>query len=213
VRLILIRHGQTPSNLLKLLDTAEPGPGLTAHGAAQAAAVPAALAGQPIDAIFASTLVRSQLTAAVLATQRGLEVQVRTGIREVPAGRWEMRSDKVAVDSYMSTVFAWAKGDLDLPMAGAERGREVLAAFDEVVAEAAGHGAAVLVSHGAAIRMWAAARVTNLSAAFVEASRLVNTAIVTVDGNPDNGWIARSWAGVPLDGSAPAPGAPTGKPI
>ena len=211
MRLIFIRHGQTPSNLLKLLDTAEPGPGLTADGTAQAAAVPTALAGQAIDAIFVSTLVRTHLTAAPLAAERGLEVQIRRGIREVPAGTWQMRGDQVAADSYMSTVFAWSKGDLDLVMSGADRGREVLAAFDEVVAEAAGFDNAVLVSHGAAIRMWLAARVANLSLAFVEANRLVNTGIVTVDGDPADGWTALSWADVPLDGSDPEPDAATGE--
>ena len=32
MRLLLIRHGQTPSNVLGLLDTAVPGPGLTDLG-------------------------------------------------------------------------------------------------------------------------------------------------------------------------------------
>jgi release factor glutamine methyltransferase len=44
VRLLLIRHGQTPSNVLGLLDTAPPGPGLTDLGVEQAAA-PAHLRG------------------------------------------------------------------------------------------------------------------------------------------------------------------------
>lgn len=46
MRLLLIRHGQTPSNLKHLLDTAAPGPGLTPLGQDQAAALPQALAGR-----------------------------------------------------------------------------------------------------------------------------------------------------------------------
>ena len=55
MRLILVRHGQTPSNIHGLLDTDAPGPGLTELGLAQAEAVPDALAQQPVDRLFVST--------------------------------------------------------------------------------------------------------------------------------------------------------------
>lgn len=64
MRLLLVRHGQTPSNVEFLLDTAVPGPGLTALGERQAAALPEALADEDIEALYVSTLVRTQLTAA-----------------------------------------------------------------------------------------------------------------------------------------------------
>jgi broad specificity phosphatase PhoE len=59
MRLLLVRHGQTPSNVRSLLDTAVPGPGLTELGERQAAAPPEALAGEDIDALYASTLMSS----------------------------------------------------------------------------------------------------------------------------------------------------------
>ncbi|MEV4049128.1 histidine phosphatase family protein, partial [Streptomyces sp. NPDC049744] len=108
MRLLLIRHGQTPSNLKHLLDTAEPGPGLTALGQEQAAALPDALASEKIGALYASTLVRTQLTAAPLASATGLEVRVRAGIRELTAGDLEMRGDDDAARTYMHTAFAWS---------------------------------------------------------------------------------------------------------
>jgi len=85
MHLALIRHGQTPSNLLGLLDTAVPGPGLTDLGTEQAAALPAALSGQRIDVLYASPQVRAQLTAAPLAAERGLSVVIRDGLREIEA--------------------------------------------------------------------------------------------------------------------------------
>ena len=66
MRLILVRHGQTPANVLGQLDTAHPGPGLTERGFEQAERVPEALRGENIDAIYVSTLIRTQLTAAPL---------------------------------------------------------------------------------------------------------------------------------------------------
>ena len=44
MRLLLIRHGQTPNNILGALDTGRPGAGLTELGREQARAIPAALA-------------------------------------------------------------------------------------------------------------------------------------------------------------------------
>ncbi|MFE5887880.1 histidine phosphatase family protein [Streptomyces sp. NPDC002285] len=210
MRLLLVRHGQTPANVDYLLDTAVPGAGLTALGEQQAAALPAALADEDIDALYASTLVRTQLTAAPLAAARGLEVLVRDGIREVFAGDLEMlRGDTEAGHAYMKTVFAWAAGDTDLRIPGGESGTEVLARYDSVVAEAAesGAGAVAMVSHGAVIRMWTAARAANVDVPFAAAHPLDNTGVVVLDGAPDSGWKALSWAGAvvtPAGDSGPA---------
>ncbi|MFE6620181.1 histidine phosphatase family protein [Streptomyces sp. NPDC008086] len=198
MRLLLVRHGQTPSNVDFLLDTAVPGAGLTALGERQAAALPAALAGEDIQAVYASTLVRTQLTAAPLAAARGLEVLVRDGIREVSAGEMEMlRGDTAQGELYMKTVFAWAGGDVGLRMPGGESGAEVLSRYDAVVSEAAGSGAGVvaMVSHGAVIRLWAAARADNVDVSFAAARPLENTGVVVLEGSPVDGWKALTWAG------------------
>src|SRR5450755_4342821 len=77
MRLLLVRHGQTSSNLGRLLDTDHPGADLTPLGRAQAAALVGSLGPQPIDAVYASTLVRTQQTAAPLGAWLGLQVMVR----------------------------------------------------------------------------------------------------------------------------------------
>ncbi|MGW3647377.1 histidine phosphatase family protein [Streptomyces sp. NPDC000878] len=213
MRLLLIRHGQTPSNVLYLLDTAVPGAGLTELGERQAAALPEALAGEDIDALYASTLIRTQLTAAPLAGVRGLDVLVRDGIREVAAGDLEMRGDPEAADLYMTTVFAWAGGETELRMPGGENGVEALGRFDAVVAEAAdsGVGTVAMVSHGAAIRMWAAARVDNVDVAFAAEHRLDNTGVVVLEGSPVDGWKAVSWAGAVVAAAGSGESGPAGE--
>ena len=198
MRLLLVRHGQTPTNVDYLLDTAVPGPGLTELGAQQAAALPQALADEDIEALYASTLVRTQLTAAPLAAARGLDVLVRDGIREIAAGDLEMEPGGSAPgERYMRTAFAWAAGDVELRMPGGESGVEFLARYDAVVAEAAtsGAGTVVLVSHGAAIRTWAAARADNVDVPFAAGHRLANTGTVILEGSPADGWKALVWAG------------------
>lgn len=214
MRLLLIRHGETPTNVGYLLDTAVPGPGLTALGERQAAALPAALAGEDIGAVFASTLVRTQLTAAPLAAAHGLDVLVRDGIREISAGDLEMLpGDSEGARLYMTTVFAWADGETGLRIPGGESGEEALARYDAVVAEAAalGTGTVALVSHGAAIRMWTAARAANVDVPFAAAHPLRNTGVVALEGSPAAGWKALTWAGEAVV-PAGAPG-PTGRAV
>ncbi|TDC27569.1 histidine phosphatase family protein [Streptomyces sp. 8K308] len=214
MRLLLIRHGQTPSNLKHLLDTAVPGPALTPLGQQQAAALPEALAAEEIGALYASTLIRTQLTAAPLAAATGLEVLVRDGIRELSAGDLEMRGDDPAVETYLTTVFAWSAGETELRMPGGERGAEALGRFDAVVAEAAasGAGTVAMVSHGAAIRMWVAARAANVDVAFASTHELRNTGIVVLSGSPDEGWLTLTWEGraVGAEDSGPVDSGPAG---
>ncbi|MGW5637917.1 histidine phosphatase family protein [Streptomyces sp. NPDC003832] len=210
MRLLLVRHGQTPTNLDYLLDTAVPGPGLTELGEAQAAALPEALADEDIEAIYVSTLLRTRLTAAPLAAARGLDMLVRDGIREITAGDLEMLpGDSPRGELYMRTAFSWAAGETGLRMPGGENGEEVLGRFDEVVAEAARGGArtVVMVSHGAVIRTWTAARADNVDIAFAAGHRLANTGVVVLEGSPADGFKALSWAGAsvaPAGGSGPA---------
>ncbi len=204
MRLLLIRHGQTPSNVSGSLDTRIPGPGLTTLGQAQAEAIPATLADVPIDAIFASVQVRSQITAAPLAADRALDVQVRAGIREISSGDYEMRSDRASVEQYLAVMVSWVDGDVEAQLPGGETASDMLARFDEVVAEAysAGYSSVALVSHGAAIRTWSGSRASNLSAEFIGENPLHNTGIVILEGTPETGWTALTYMGEAVGGAA-----------
>jgi broad specificity phosphatase PhoE len=197
MRLILIRHGQTPANVDGVLESTVPGPGLTELGSEQAQQLVGALADQQIDALYVSTMVRTHLTAAPLADARGLAPIERAGLREIAAGDVEGRSDEAAVHQYVSTLFAWCGGDLDLRMPGGQDGHEVIARFDEVVAEAEATGAetVALVSHGAIIRAWCAVRTANIDLDFVTDHYVTNTGIVVVDGSSSEGWEVTSWLG------------------
>jgi broad specificity phosphatase PhoE len=217
MRLILIRHGQTTANVDFRLDTAIPGADLTDLGRRQAAALPEALADEDIEALYASTLTRTQQTAAPLAAARGLDVRVRDGIRELTAGDLEMLpGDTEPGHEYMRIVFAWAAGDTELRMPGGESGTEALARYDGVIAEAADSGArtVAMVSHGAAIRMWTSARAGNVDVDFADARPLDNTGIVILEGSPADGWKALSWAGAMVETAGPdTEGGPTGQPL
>lgn len=197
MRLILIRHGQTPANVKGILESTVPGPGLTDLGLEQAAELPAALAHEPIDALYVSTMIRTHLTAAPLAAARGLVPIEHHGVREIEAGDVEGNTDEASVHQYVSTLLSWCGGDLDVRMPGAENGHEVLARFDEVVreAESLGHESVAVVCHGAVIRAWTACRAEDVDLEFVRHHYVVNTGVVVLNGSMDDSWEVESWLG------------------
>ena len=204
MRLILLRHGQTQSNVDHLIDTAVPGPFLTKLGHEEAAAVPSALADEKIDAIYVSTQHRSQQTGAPLSKARELEPHIREGIREIFAGDYDGKTDKVSVANFVAIEAAWVAGQLDIRMPGADTGREVIERFDAVVKEAfdAGHESVVFVSHGSMIRTWAAYRAVNIAADFVPKNPLHNTGMIVLEGNPTDGWKVITWVDEAIGGAA-----------
>lgn len=192
MRLYLVRHGRTPSNVARLLDTAVPGADLDAVGREQADGLADRLAGVPVDAVYASDLVRTQQTAAPLAAARGLVVQVLPGLREIQAGEDEMSP---LWGRYIGALKAWGQGDPGAHVPGGEDAHAFFTRYDAAVAEiaASGHDAALLVSHGAALRMWIAGRVRDIGVDEVVGRRLGNTTVVTLDGGPGEGWRFVDW--------------------
>lgn len=204
MRLILIRHGQTPANVAGVIQSEAPGPGLTALGQQQAAAVPAALAGESIDSISVSTLVRTHLTAAPLAAATGIAPVERPGLHEIEAGDTEGHTDEKSIHAYLRPMRAWADGDLGAAIPGAYDGHHFYARFDADVAAIAATGSqvAAIVSHGAAIRAWVGGRGRNIDPHFAVEHELHNTGVAIMDGNPDDGWTLVSWQDEPVGGPA-----------
>lgn len=203
MRLLQVRHGQTANNVTGALDTAIPGADLTRLGQAQAQAVPAALADEVVSAIYATSIVRTQLTAAPLAEARALALRVRPGLEEVPAGDLEMRSDSEAVHAYAATLVAWVHGDLNRPMPGGPDGHSFLTRYDAAMRAIADEHepdeTVVVFSHGAAMRVYTALR-AGLDAHTATELRIMNTGLGVLNGHPDSGWNLARWQREPLGG-------------
>jgi probable phosphoglycerate mutase len=209
VRLLLIRHGQIDSNVEHRLDTVVPGPALNRVGLREADKLSGVLAGEPIGAIYSSTLDRARMTAEPLARRHGLTVRVRSELKEISAGDLESRDDQAAHDHYHRIVFGWAEGRTDIPVPGGSDGVQFLTRFDAVIDEIAGLNlqSVAVIGHGAAIRVWVSARSGNLTPVWAAGHGLPNTAVVELHGTPDTGWTVRRWAGEVLSPeSAPLSG-------
>jgi probable phosphoglycerate mutase len=118
-------------------------------------------------------------------------------VREIQAGAYEMATGD-AWKPYLDVLRRWADGAPDARVPGGESGTEVMARFDAVVAEAARHESAAIISHGAMIRAWTGARAVNLDRAFVADTRLHNTAVIVLEGDPESGWRVNTWANEPV---------------
>src|SRR5690606_16800003 len=86
-----------------------------------------------------------------------------------------------------------------------ESGHDFFERFDAAVAKMAdAHGDATIaaVSHGAAIRVWSAARAVNVDAAEAIEWPMHNTGLSMLEGDPERGWTLTRWHGDPLGGTA-----------
>ncbi|KFU81106.1 probable phosphoglycerate mutase [Amycolatopsis lurida] len=205
MKLLLVRHGQTEGNVRGALDTALPGPPLTELGREQAQSLVKRLDGEPIVAVYASQAVRAQETAAPLAAERGLDVQVLDGVHEVAAGDLEGKTDKDSITIYMSVVRRWTLGELDPPIPGGETGAQVRARMLDAVArlrakheQADPDGTVVLVSHGGAIRLGGEWLAGNVTAEVANQGLIPNTGIVELVAAPA-GWTCLTWADTPVN--------------
>jgi broad specificity phosphatase PhoE len=88
VRLFLVRHGETESNRLGLTLGRADVP-LNEHGRWQAQRLAGALAAEPLAAIYSSPLSRTRDTAAAIAREHDLEVQIEPGLTEMDIGETE----------------------------------------------------------------------------------------------------------------------------
>ena len=206
VRLVMARHGETAANVQHMLDTRPPGLPLNERGQAQAAALGARLAADPVTAVYASVAVRAQQTAAPVAAAHSMDVRVIDGVHEVFCGELEGHSGRAALERFMAVYEAWWTGDLDARLPGGESAHDVrdrfLPALDHILDGASGD--VVLVSHGAAIRLAAAALLGDTA----ETRFLPNTGLVVLR-PADGGWALEHWDGaMPVAVDVTAGGAP-----
>jgi broad specificity phosphatase PhoE len=154
MELVLVRHA-LPVRIDATHDGAPADPGLAEQGVTQAARVPAALAGDRIDAVYSSPARRALETAEPLAVALGAQVVVEPGIAEFDA----------ADPSYVPVVELKASGDprWHRLVAGdlysdavdpAEFRARVVEAVERIAAAHPG-GRAVLFTHSGAVNAYA----------------------------------------------------------
>jgi probable phosphoglycerate mutase len=128
IEIVLVRHGASEEAVdgqpFELLE-GHADPALSSAGERQAQAVAAALAGEPLEALFVTPLRRTGQTAAPLAALTGLEPVLVPELREVYLGELDGGAFRIAVaqrDPRIVEVFKQERWDV---IPGAESAEEL----------------------------------------------------------------------------------------
>ena len=176
--IILVRHGETPLNVARVLQPADTP--LSATGIAQAEAVAKRLAGLQLAGIVSSDLPRALSTAQAIAAATGLPISTTALLHERNFG--DLRGQ-----SYDTLGFN------PLTMTEAPPGGESAGQFSERVARAFAHvvalraalpGSLAVVTHGLVIRELLA---NHLSSAESMPMKIGNTSVTIVAANAPHG--------------------------
>jgi broad specificity phosphatase PhoE len=148
----LLRHGE---HVLRgrVLAGRTPGVGLSARGRAEIAVVADRLAGEKIEALYASPLQRTRETAEILAGRFDLPIRYRDDVLELDFGEWTgLTFDAVRADERWQV---WSNCRSIATVPGGESMRQVQervvgALFD--LRRSHRDGTVLIVSHGDVIR-------------------------------------------------------------
>lgn len=154
-RVFLVRHGATvlsaEDRYAGATDVA-----LSDEGRAQARALGARLAGEPLAAAYASPMSRAQDTAMLIVEGRGLGVAAIPDIRETDHGHWEGKTRDEIRAAFPDEYARWERDPFTFAPTHGETGLQVLAralpAFLTIVARHA-ESSVLVVSHKATIRL------------------------------------------------------------
>lgn len=152
--LLMIRHGEIPSNVNKVYAGRSP-EHLTERGVRQAKEVSEKLKGYKVDALYSSPIQRAIETARILGEKIGIRPEVNDAFREMEMGPWEGMSESDIAERYPEEWDCWntSPDELKLP------GRETLAELQQRVLDGVkdihdktGSRNVVVVTHVAVIR-------------------------------------------------------------
>ena len=152
VKLVLWRHGQTEWNMQGRFQGQTDIP-LDEVGQQQAERTARLLAALQPSAIFSSDLIRAAATAAPLARLTGLTVTTDKDLRERYGGLWEGLTDVEIRARYPVEHSQWRPPEGETSAAVADR---ACAAMERIANTMTPGTLAVVVSHGAALRLGAA---------------------------------------------------------
>ncbi|MEP6629431.1 MAG: histidine phosphatase family protein [Lapillicoccus sp.] len=196
-RILVARHGEATYEGGDVITDA--GGQLSETGVGQARALAERLSGERVAAVYASRLDRAQQTAAIVGDRLGLPVTVVAGVEELRVGSlegvaWTAPEAQTAV----TTVSAWAGGDLNRRWPGAESGVEVVGRFVAALAELADRHrgeTVVVVSHGGVMTLGITHTAVNVAPQLRTKLDLPHTAVATVEIDADGWRLVGPWPG------------------
>lgn len=198
ITVTFIRHAQSEANASGIIDTSVPGPSLSPEGKGQAQQVAHQASRKDYDGIYASTMVRTQQTAAPLASELGKHVEVLQGIQEINAGWFDGKPVADEASTYLLAPADWLRGDLQNSIPGSISGKQFNDGFTAAMQKVynSGQHNPVVFSHKFAIEYWTLLNAKNAKNTLLTSHPLPNIGRVVITGNPINGWTLMDWDGI-----------------
>ncbi|BDE12533.1 MULTISPECIES: histidine phosphatase family protein [Mycobacterium] len=198
ITLTFIRNAQSQANADGIIDTAEPGPGLTPDGQGQAQQL-AHQGHNDFDSVYTSPMAADQQTAAPLAGSIGRQAEVVQGLRSINAGWFNGKPESMSNSTYMLAPTHWVvDGDVQNAIPGSINGSDFNSQFSAAIRKIydSGHHKPVVFSQGNAIMVWTLMNVKNPKTGLLSTHPLPNVGRVVVTGSPTTGWTMVEWDGV-----------------
>ena len=197
VEILLVRHGASQAAVdgqpFELLE-GQADPSLSPEGEAQARAVAAFLAGEPLQALFVTPLCRTAQTAAPVTQATGLEAEVVPELREVHLGELDGGAFRIAIhegNPIIPEVFAKERWDV---IPGAERMEDLAertrAGIDWIVERVPAGATVAAIVHGGVIGELCRQATGSRAFAFTHADNGSITRLIVF---PDGRWWLRSF--------------------
>jgi broad specificity phosphatase PhoE len=153
-RLFLIRHAETDANsghrYQGLTDNR-----LNEKGLWQARRLGERLSGEPLRAVYSSTLKRARETAEIIASYHKLDVVSLQDLRELDFGQWEGLTAEEIAHKYPEIFQKWANGDFEAEIPRGEKRKTFLERIKQGLGGilSAHRGETItLVSHGGPLK-------------------------------------------------------------
>jgi len=155
-KVILLRHGETDWNQERRFQ-GQSDRGLNEDGEGQAREAAALLAGENIDLIFSSDLIRARGTAAVIGGLHHAPVIIDSSLREMNFGDWEGLTFAEIKARDPELLNKWLENSFETRIPGGETAAEVnnrvVKAWANISAAAAERDTVVIVAHGGPLRL------------------------------------------------------------
>jgi alpha-ribazole phosphatase len=155
MRLLIVRHGLTTWNTEGRFQGQTDVP-LNHTGRRQAAALAKRLAGEQIDAAYASDLSRAWETATTIIAQHDCPLHPEPGLREMSFGDWEGLTYAEIQERDAQLLAHWEADELTVSAPAGETLQQIAQRVQSVLARLiANHpeGTALLVAHGGSLQV------------------------------------------------------------
>jgi broad specificity phosphatase PhoE len=210
-RIYFVRHGENRANVERLMSWRVIDYPLNELGQRQAEAVAAWFRGRPVEAVYASPLLRARETADRIARVVGAEVVEAETLRELNVGELDGLGDADSWAVHDGIVARWRQGEWEARFPGGESYREAYGRLAGLVAELIERhptGDVVAVGHGGLFTTVLPRLCPVPGHDGTSALRLGNTAI-TVVRHDGEGLACETWGGVEHLTAELVPGYPT----